>query len=220
MAKREFWLNDEVNGIYMRLPVTPSEFIVSLGNKIETVNVTEVGDVNIAGTGNLMSIQLSSFFPNRDYSFVFPVSSDPPSVEVSTPYDYIGYFQDWKNNKTVLKFVIPSNNVVNVPVLLEEISYGEKDASGDVYYTLSLREYRQLKLNASIDTQAANEVRSVENAPKPPQEYTVVSGDTLWAIAKKYYGNGSLYPKIAEANGLKNPHLIYPGDVFIIPGGD
>lgn len=218
MAKREFWLNDETNDIRMRLPVTPSEFTVSMGNKIETVNVTAVGDVNIAGTGSLMSIQLSSFFPSRNYGFVFPVSSDPPSVTASTPYGYIKYFQDWKNDKTILKFVIPGTaNFVDVPVLLEEISYGEKDASGDVYYTLTLREYRQLKLSASVNTQAANGVRSAENAPKPPREYTVVSGDTLWAIAKKYYGDGSLYPKIAEANGLKNPHLIYPGDVFIIP---
>lgn len=209
MAKREFWLNDEANGIKMRLPVTPAEFTVSLGNKIETVNVTEVGDVNIAGTSSLMSIQLSSFFPGRNYGFAVS------SMSVSTAYDYIRYFKNWKEGRNVLHFVIPDN--VDVPVLLEEISYGERDASGDVYYTLSLREYRQLKLNVAVSTQAANGVRSVESAPEHPREYTVVSGDTLWAIAKKYYGDGRLFTEIAKANGLKNPNLIYPGDVFIIP---
>jgi nucleoid-associated protein YgaU len=41
----------------------------------------------------------------------------------------------------------------------------------------------------------------------------VQPGDTLWAIAKKYYGNGAQYTKIYNANRdkIKNPNLIYPG---------
>lgn len=46
--------------------------------------------------------------------------------------------------------------------------------------------------------------------------YTVKKGDTLWAIAKKYLGKGSLYPKIAAWNNIKNPNLIYPGQKFIV----
>ena len=49
--------------------------------------------------------------------------------------------------------------------------------------------------------------------------YTVVSGDTLSKIAKEYYGDASKYPTIFEANKpmLKNPDLIYPGQVLRIP---
>lgn len=49
--------------------------------------------------------------------------------------------------------------------------------------------------------------------------HTVVSGDTLSAIAKKYYGNANKYPQIFEANKpmLKSPDLIYPGQVLRIP---
>lgn len=47
--------------------------------------------------------------------------------------------------------------------------------------------------------------------------YTVVSGDTLWGIAEKFYGDGSRYPEIAKANNISNPDLIYPGQVFYIP---
>jgi len=45
----------------------------------------------------------------------------------------------------------------------------------------------------------------------------VVKGDTLWHIAKKYLGNGARYPEIAKLNNIKNPNLIYPGQVFKIP---
>lgn len=51
------------------------------------------------------------------------------------------------------------------------------------------------------------------------QMHTVVSGDTLSKIAKKYYGNANKYPVIFEANKpmLKDPDKIYPGQVLRIP---
>jgi len=50
-------------------------------------------------------------------------------------------------------------------------------------------------------------------------EYIVVKGDCLWNIAKKYYNNPFLWTKIYQQNKdkIKNPDLIYPGQVFIIP---
>jgi nucleoid-associated protein YgaU len=55
--------------------------------------------------------------------------------------------------------------------------------------------------------------------PPPPavQTYTVVSGDTLWAIAERFYGDGSKYQVIADASGVSNPDLIHPGQVLTIP---
>jgi nucleoid-associated protein YgaU len=49
--------------------------------------------------------------------------------------------------------------------------------------------------------------------------HTVKKGDCLWNIAKKYYGDGRLYTKIYEANKdkIKDPHWIYPKQVFLIP---
>lgn len=49
--------------------------------------------------------------------------------------------------------------------------------------------------------------------------HTVVSGDTLGAISKTYYGTWRLYPEIFEANKpmLNHPDKIYPGQVLRIP---
>ena len=56
-------------------------------------------------------------------------------------------------------------------------------------------------------------------ATKPAEDYrahTVVHGDTLWAIAKKYLGNGSRYKEIVSLNGLKS-NVIYSGMKLRIP---
>ncbi|MBI3890578.1 MAG: peptidoglycan DD-metalloendopeptidase family protein [Candidatus Wallbacteria bacterium] len=51
--------------------------------------------------------------------------------------------------------------------------------------------------------------------------YEVVSGDTLWAIAERFLGDGSRWPEVFDANHdqIENPNLIYPGQKFKVPGG-
>jgi len=48
---------------------------------------------------------------------------------------------------------------------------------------------------------------------------TVQPGATLWAIAEERYGEGILYVTVFEANKdrIRNPDLIYPGQVFVLP---
>ena len=69
-------------------------------------------------------------------------------------------------------------------------------------------------------------IQSIVNArlsgsskPSTPTQryYTVVKGDTLWGIAKRYYGNGSRYPEIARANNIANPDIIHIGQKLLIP---
>jgi len=57
-------------------------------------------------------------------------------------------------------------------------------------------------------------------APAPEVEYyTIVSGDSLSKIAKRYYGNAMDYPKLFEANKevIKDANLIYPGQKIRVP---
>jgi nucleoid-associated protein YgaU len=47
--------------------------------------------------------------------------------------------------------------------------------------------------------------------------YKVKKGDTLWDISATYYRNPWLYPRIAKANSIKNPDLIFVGARIVIP---
>ena len=69
----------------------------------------------------------------------------------------------------------------------------------------------------AVEEPAAEEVTE-EPAPEPAvRTYTVESGDSLWAIAERFYGDGSKYQVIADASGIPNPDLIQPGQVLTIP---
>lgn len=79
-----------------------------------------------------------------------------------------------------------------------------KNALGDKYSAV------QARVNQILAGQSSSSSSS-------STYYTVQKGDTLWAIAKKYYGDGSKYPKIASANNIANANLIYVGQKLLIP---
>jgi nucleoid-associated protein YgaU len=73
--------------------------------------------------------------------------------------------------------------------------------------------------NPAAATVAADPAAVVAEAPPAPVSVTVQPGFTLWAIAEGQYGDGVLYVQVFEANRgqIRDPDLIYPGQVFTLP---
>ncbi len=86
-------------------------------------------------------------------------------------------------------------------------------------YDQATKEKVVLVVGNSSGIATVDDQMTVEHVEPEAQFHTVVSGDTLGKIAKKFYGNAMKYPVIFEANKpmLKDPDLIYPGQVLRIP---
>ncbi len=122
-------------------------------------------------------------------------------------------------------FVIGGTRVGNNPYVITGISEGFKALHVDgrpikISLQMTLKEYANQV--AAIDTipaarQIGDGIRTARATSS--DTYVVVSGDNLWTIAKRFYGNGAQNTRIYNANRdkIRNPNLIYPGQVLTIP---
>lgn len=202
-----------------KLPVNPEEIKRSRELNIETYQVLEEGQVSIPSYCALEEFSFEAEFPSQDVNYM------EPGTEAEADY-YEKMFRKAQKNKKPIRF-IASNDIsddISVKVLVKSVDIVEKAGEeGDKYISLTLMEYkgagkRYVAIQTPDATVKQEETPLAENpAVTANKTHTVQSGDTLWGIAKKYYGNGSQYQKIVSANpSIKNPNLIYPGQVFTI----
>lgn len=198
------------------LPVNPQDFTVSVSHRNTVTNVIQIGDVNLMGKTGLREVSLSSFFPAQNYNF---------GNTLGDPLSTVESLESWRKSGKPCRVII--GRVLNMECTIESFNWGEQDHTGDIYFTVNLKEYKRLKTTkvattSKSDTPPVSKPSTPKRETKEPEKgktYTVKSGDCLWKIAKQFYGDGSQYMKIYNANTdkIKNPNLIYVGQVFTIP---
>lgn len=126
---------DEAAGTELTLPVTPSSYTWRHPNKIETVRLDQVGDVNLFGGRAQGSCTLTDcLLPAQLYPFCNPGA-------VASPHHYIYQLERWSDAGTVVRFLV-SGTPTNAAVLIESVEYGERDGTNDIYCTIVLRQYK------------------------------------------------------------------------------
>lgn len=214
---------DKDNVTY-RLPVNPEEIETSSAQAIEKYEMLKLGQIAIPTHMELKEYSFEAEFPHRPLHYV------ETSGDFRGPDFYLKLFEQWMQTNEPIRF-IASNGMgdeTNTLVLIEELTVIEKAGEeGDKYVSFQLLEYREFGkkmvvviTDESVPTAVAKKEEPAPSVnPKSNGTHIVQSGDTLWAIAKKYYGNGNLYTKIVNANKdkIKNPNLIFPGQQLVIP---
>lgn len=217
-----------------QFPVTPSKLNVAIKGKNKTLTLVNDGEINFLKTPGLTEIESfdASFPMLAAYPFaVYPNGFKPPDY-------FLGKLESLMTNKKPAQFIVsrvsPAGKLLfstNMQVSVESYTIKESATDGlDVTVSIKLKQYKSFStktvtLPAKQETKTTNVVKAIANkirealtAPKA-KTYTVKKGDSLWAIAKKYTGNGSKYTELYNANKskIKNPNLIYVGQVLTLP---
>ena len=194
---------------------TPAKLTVKIKNKNKTLILLNEGEINFLRTPGLTEIVVP---------FVFPMLTG------RSPDYYLGTLERLKTSKEPTQFILvrcsPDGRTLydtNMRVSVEDATKGL-----DVAVDVNLKQWRPYGTKTATVEQPAEsgqaatvtveKERDASTAPTA-KTYTVKAGDSLWAIAAKYYGKGAEYSKIASANTdkISNPNLIYPGQVLTIP---
>ena len=193
----------------IRFPVVPPSIGVNRSNNIDTESVIKFGEVPIFNGTSLKTIEFTSFFPNQEYSFC-------DYTGFMKPYEFSEKIQKWMYEGKPLR-VIVTDSPTNMQCLIQQFDTVEQDGTRDLYFTLNLLEYRPIEVPSLSGGNTSSNSNNTQNTSRPSETnnnsnnqqktHKVVKGDTLYDIAKKYYGNGNLYPKIKEANKTKYPSL-------------
>ena len=213
------------------LPIAPEKLQTKINNANKTVTLINEGEVNILKKAELTEIEFECLIPQIKYPFAIYKSGFQGANY------FLNCFEELKTNRKPFQFIVcrqtPDGKKLfnsNVKVSMEDYKITEDAKEGfDLTVKVKLKQWQDYgtkTVNITIATSkpkaSAEPSRETNNSPAPTasQTYTVVKGDCLWKIAKKFYGNGSKYTIIYDANrGVigGNPNLIYPGQVLTIP---
>ena len=221
------------------LPIAPEKITLEIKNQNKTMILINDGEINFLKDAGLSEFEFDVLIPAVKYSFA------KYDGEFKSPTYFTNHFEQLKLSKKPFQFVVsrkmPSGKFLfdtNMTVSLESYTIKEDANQGfDLVISIKLKQYKSFgtkvikvskpepeKSESEKPTQSTATVtkpREETTSPEPKQDitYTVKRGDCLYNIAKKFYGNGSKYTKIYEANKdkIKNPNLIYAGQVFVIP---
>ncbi len=228
----------------LELPYAPSELKVTIDSNNQSVELINGNEINILKNPKLTEIAFEIELPRgRQYAFANKLISSKT---------YTDYFEKLMVEKTPTKLVITRPNpfvgskgiggtikdfestVLNVSLEGYDLKEDAENAY-DITVSLKFKEYipygtvKQTVTNKTTATKAT--VKTVSKVVTINKTYTIKSGDTLWKIAKKFYGNSlkwktiynankTIIEKTAKQHGRKsssNGHWIYPGTKIIIP---
>ena len=221
----EIWLKGKKK---IRIPVLPAEYTVSTSHNNSTVDINALGEMDLGGKKALTSISFSSFFPahyDSDYCETRGIRSPSSYVKAVEKLMRAGTFR-----------LLMTGTPVRMRVRLDSFEYSEKDGTGDIYYTVTFKEHRNMSASASSVVTLAEmdgatgentdatlvtdkETTRTEPGTVSSSTYTVKAGDCLSTIARQLSGSAdwkSIYEQNKDAIGA-NPNNISVGMTLTIP---
>ncbi len=217
-SRRQLWLTYNGEKEKIQFPVLPETFDVTYGNATKSVDIIGLGEIIILQDRAAIEVSWSCFFPAAKFPGIQVDALTAPATLAKT-------ITGWKHSDKPAHLILTGTDI-NFYVGIQTFQTTEEGGDPDsIHYKIKLKEYRDVKVRqvkVDVSTKVATVSSQATRTDNRVQEktYTVKSGDCLWNIAKKLLGSGSRYTEIYNLNKdkIKNPNLIYAGQVLRIPG--
>lgn len=182
------------------LPVTPTKYEVGNEQDNKSVNITQIGEALLFGNPKLITLSFESFLPAKDYPFIVGDKRKPAEI--------VALINKWKESKKPVR-VIVSDGPINLMMAIMAFPWKKQENTGDLYYTLNLKAYKDLNTSMTADdAKAVDDVTGLKDRPtinnKPSTATLHNKGADILDAAKKAYGNYKHYERIIQSNDLKN----------------
>lgn len=210
MSDYGIWLsfNNQQEGF--QIPVNPPSIEMREAGNSKTYDISALGEINVIKNPKLTEFRFESFFPAQRYPFVV-------GDHLFEPMFYVELIKKWMATNRPIRFVFTGASFdINEPVSIESFDWKEvAGTSGDIEFTLVLKKYvfYAAKKVVPVASQATTTPALVTKAParpddrQQPKTYTLVAGDTLWAVAQRFLGSGARYTEIQKLNNLTDADL-------------
>lgn len=223
----DIYIREKNGSREIRIPWLPEKILFKTGAAtVATYDILNKGPVSVPTGTELAEYSWESEFPGKyrtDDSMMRGSWKDPKT------YDSI--LKDWKESGEELTLLV-TGFPINDDVYLADYEGELSGPFGDIAYSLSFAEQRDITIKATTTTKKTVKKRSTTKT----DTYTVKPGDTLWGISEQLCGGGANWNSIYSANkeiiestaksrwaaaGIdrdsQNGHWIFPGTVLTIP---
>ncbi|WP_019849826.1 LysM peptidoglycan-binding domain-containing protein [Desulfitobacterium sp. PCE1] len=194
-----------------QLPVMPGSIEISKSGNNQTQEIVSLGEINIIKHPQLMEYGFSSIFPAQFYPFV-------TAQVILQPIEYVRIIIRWMESKQPIRFIFISDRVdINTLASIESFDWKEvAGGAGDIEYSIKLKRYisyaatrvtEDMIIDRGASTAVPTPTPSRPNETQQIKTYTLVAGDTLWAVAQKHLGNGARWPEIQQLNSITDAEI-------------
>lgn len=195
----------EIEGQRHVLPLVPGEITVDVPSKNETTEVVQLGEITQMAQKGLRSISFDCFFP-FDHSIPYVLKEGSKKQ----PSEWVEMLEKVLDDRKPIRLVI-TDTKINMLVSMDDFSWEMKDSTGDIYYSLKLKEFKNY--SAKMVQTDSNVVSRQPERPAATNEPITV-GCKVIVNGRLHRDSSGAAPGQTESNATRQVNFIQSGAKF------